>query len=162
LLKTGRSTADRNIVRHLRFKHRGVLATCAATLIGIALAVPATSADSADNPPPANTSGAATQTAAKIDKTLEQGPAVIVGRMPQGIVDDLALVEARAAATQTGAPFLSLSATEQDEAAELIQRFNVVTTPAILVVDSEQGVRTHINGYADRETVAQAVQNARR
>jgi len=148
-------------VRNLCFKHRGILATCAATLVAIALAVPATSADSADSaaPPATGNDNPATQ---KIDQTLKNGPAVIVARLPKGVVDDLVIVEASAAAGQTGAPFLSLSTEDPGEAAELIQRFNVITTPSILIVDADKGIRTQINGYADRDVIAQAVQNARR
>ncbi len=154
-------SADRPGVRNLRFKHRGILATCAATLVGIALAVPATSANSADAPTPPAT-GNESAAAQKIDRTLKNGPAVVVARLPKGVVDDLVIVEASAAAGQTGAPFLSLSTEDPGEAAELIQRFNVITTPAILIVDADKGIRSQIDGYADRDVIAQAVQNARR
>jgi len=162
LLKNGQRFADNKGVRNLRFKHRGILATCAATLIGIALAVPATSAESADNPAPATASNDVSAAAAKIDSTLQKGPAVIVARVPQGVVDALVIVEASAAAGQMSAPFLTLSTEDPGEAAELIQRFNVVTTPSILVVDADKGIQTQINGYADRDVIAQAIQNARR
>ena len=161
-LKTAPPEADTTRVRPLSFKQSSVLAACAATLAGIALAVPATSADGADAPAAAPTEAKKSAVAKKIDTTIKNGPAVIIARMPNGVLDGLAVIEARAAADTTGAPFLSLSATDNVASAELIQRFGVLTTPAVLVVDAENGVRTQINGYADRATVAQAVANARR
>jgi hypothetical protein len=161
-LKTGSRGADGTDVRDLHFKHGGILAACAAALVGIALAVPATSAGDAKNAAAVDNPATTSAAASKIESTLKKGPAVVVARLPQGIVDDLAIVEASAAAGETRAPFLTLSTEDPAEAAELIQRFNVVTTPTILVADADNGIYTQINGYADRATIAQAVLNARR
>ncbi len=97
----------------------------------------------------------------QVDAAVKDGPAVIVGYLPSGVVDKLGLVEARAAANSAGVRFVALNVSKQPDAQELLSRFSVTSTPTVMVVSPKGRVQTQFSGYADRETVGQAIDNAK-
>ena len=134
-------------------------------IAGLAMALSAAAAGAADAPsavPTAAPSVKQTEIGKQVDATIENGPAVIVGHLPNGVVDKLGVVEARAAADAQGAAFIALSAAKPDDAQEVLARFGVTSTPTVLVVSAKGKVLTQLSGYSDRETVRQAIVNAKR
>ncbi|HEX2044321.1 MAG TPA: hypothetical protein VHF23_01700 [Gaiellaceae bacterium] len=87
--------------------------------------------------------------------------AVVVFYNAKGDVDNAAIREARAAAVEMRAGFVALDAEAGGTAAELAQDYEVFAAPAVLVLRPGPRVKTRFDGYADRETVAQAIDNAR-
>jgi hypothetical protein len=87
--------------------------------------------------------------------------AVVVFYTSKGAVDNAAIREARAAAVETEAGFLAFNAEAGGTVAKLAQDYDVLAAPAVLVFRSGPKVTTRFDGYADRETVAQAIDNAR-
>lgn len=87
--------------------------------------------------------------------------AVVVFYSPDGDVDTAAIREARAAAVELGAGFVALNAEAGGSVAKLAQDYDVFAAPAVLVFRPGPKVTTRFDGYADRETVAQAIANAR-
>jgi hypothetical protein len=154
-------------VSHINLRYREIAIACAATIAAAAIAVPTSSAEEADRSPKptaAPSASAVTKSASapKVDAAIKSGPAVIIAHLPAGLVDQKGVVEARSGAQALGAPFVALSAASPEDAKEISRRFQIKTTPTVLVVDSDGTVRTEISGYADRATVEQAVANARR
>jgi hypothetical protein len=85
---------------------------------------------------------------------------VVVFYAPQSSVDSEAVQEARAGALAAGAGFLSVNVSKEAEVANLAQRYAVREAPAILVFVRGPRVVSQFD-LVDRETVAQAVVNAR-
>lgn len=82
---------------------------------------------------------------------------------PDAAVDQEALKEAQAGASLAGAGFVALNVRNESEAGPLAELLNgVLEDPAVLVFQRAQpkSVFVRINGFADRETVAQAAVNA--
>jgi hypothetical protein len=79
---------------------------------------------------------------------------------PQSEVDAIAYAEARAGAQDTGAGFLPLSVLGAD-VSKLTQKFGeVLPDPGLLVYARPATLALRINGFVDRDTVAQAAANA--
>jgi hypothetical protein len=87
--------------------------------------------------------------------------AVVVFYTPGGAVDSVAIREARAGALALDAGFLSVNVKRNREAEKLAADYGVVHAPGVLVFVRGPKVASQF-GYADRETVAQAVANALR
>lgn len=87
--------------------------------------------------------------------------AVVVFYTPGGKVDTAAIREARAAALEADVGFLALNAAAEGTVAKLAQDYDVFAAPAVLVFVRGPKVASQF-GYADRNTVAQAVANALR
>jgi hypothetical protein len=91
------------------------------------------------------------------------GPVVVVAQLPTGVVDSLAVREARAGADAAGATFVAFDVSVEATADGVLTELGVATTPSVLIVTGKDALATNIwNGYVDRDVVAQAVENARR
>lgn len=91
-----------------------------------------------------------------------QRAVVVVFRTPGGGVDTVAVREARAGAIAAGAGFLAVNVARNAAVSDLARRYEVREAPAVLVFLRGPKVAAHFDGYADRDTVAQAVSNALR
>jgi len=88
---------------------------------------------------------------------------------PRSSVDQLALAEARAGASAAGAGFVALDVMNERDS-HAFTRFlatvpnaddRLLDDPAVLVFEQSKSLFVRLNGFADRDTVAQAAQNAR-
>jgi hypothetical protein len=86
---------------------------------------------------------------------------VVLFYAPGSAYDTLQAREARAGAAGGGAGFLAVDVSKDRQVSSLATVFGIRDAPAILVVKRDFRVAVRINGYADRETVAQAAANAR-
>jgi hypothetical protein len=87
---------------------------------------------------------------------------VVVFHTPAGNVDSQAVREARAAALEMNAGFLAVNAMQNGSVSALASRYDVYRAPTVVVFTRGPRIATRFDGYADRETIAQAVANARR
>ena len=87
---------------------------------------------------------------------------------PRSSVDQLALAEARAGAAAAGAGFVALNVVNERDS-HAFTRFlatvpnaddRLLDDPAVLVFQQSKSLFVRLNGFADRDTVAQAAQNA--
>jgi len=94
-------------------------------------------------------------------RALAQHPVVVVELYdPQSEVDAIAYAEAQAGTQDAGAGFLPLSVLGAD-VSKLTQKFGqVLPDPGLLVYTRPATLTLRINGFADRDTVAQAAANA--
>lgn len=79
---------------------------------------------------------------------------------PDSTVDQLAIREARAGARAAKAGFVAIDVYNTREIAPVAAESQIRGAPAILVFARYEGAVTQIAGWADRETVAQAADNA--
>ena len=79
---------------------------------------------------------------------------------PGSAVDLITVAEARAGAGEVRAGFVAIDVTDTRSVALLASRYDVRDAPAVLVFARWRGAVNVLNGYADRETVAQAAENA--
>jgi hypothetical protein len=79
---------------------------------------------------------------------------------PQARVDQISLAEASAGAKAAHAGFVPLDVLRQGQAAALVRRLGVLPDPAVLVYRRPGDIVARFDGFADRDTVAQAVANA--
>jgi predicted GTPase len=86
---------------------------------------------------------------------------VVVFYSPNSSVDDEAVIEARAAALDTGAGFVAVNVKREAQVAALAIGYEVLDTPSVLVFVRGPKLKSHFSGIVDRVTVAQAVTNAR-
>ena len=149
-------------MRYLRFQRRDTPTLFIGAIAGVAMILSVAAAGGADTPAKPAKAPSVKQSAIskKVDAAVKKGPAVVVGYLPSGVVDKVGLVEARAAANTTGAEFVALDVSKKPHAQELLSRFSVTTTPTVMIVSQQGKVMTQLSGYADRQTVRQAVRNA--
>jgi hypothetical protein len=88
------------------------------------------------------------------------GTVVAVVYNPQSQVDGIAFAEARAGAALAGAGFVGLNVLSQAEVGKLTEQLGLLPDPAVLVFTRPAVLAARIDGFADKETVAQAAQNA--
>jgi hypothetical protein len=79
---------------------------------------------------------------------------------PQARVDLISLAEAAAGANVAHAGFVPLSVLRQRQAGPLMRQLGVLPDPAVLVYLRPGKLVARFDGFADRDTVAQAVVNA--
>lgn len=93
---------------------------------------------------------------------LKRSPVVVVVvYSPVGAVDNLEIAEARLGAGDAGAAFLTLDASKERSIGEFAETYDVRLTPTVLIFRrGPKLVKTFIE-FADRDTVAQAVEDAR-
>jgi hypothetical protein len=97
-----------------------------------------------------------------LERALERNRVVVaLFYAPDVAYDTIETREARAGALAARAGFLALDATDDSAVGELATTYDVRDTPAILVFRRGPRVAVRLSGYADREAVAQAAQNAR-
>jgi hypothetical protein len=105
--------------------------------------------------------------AAGLPKTLAlalgKDPIVVVSVFnPYSQVDGIAFAEARAGARNAGVGFVGLNVLSQAQVGNLTQTLGLLPDPGLLVYSRPGTLIARINGFADKETVAQAAQNAAR
>lgn len=99
---------------------------------------------------------------APVDHALRYSRVVVVAvYMPRAAVDAVVRAEARAAATSSRAGFVAISALNERLVGALVAKTGVLPDPAIVIV-KRPGVVTATLSVTDRETIAQAVAQARR
>lgn len=86
---------------------------------------------------------------------------VVLFYEPRSSYDGIQTREARAGALAAGAGFVAVNVSSNREVAVLAQRYGVKEAPALVFV-TRKGVANRIDGFAGRDTVAQAAENARR
>ena len=92
---------------------------------------------------------------------LEQHSVVVVSIYnPRANDDQIAAGEASAGAALAGVGFVGLSVLDQDEIGGVTRAVGVLDSPALLIYQRPGRVIGQLHGFADRETVAQAVANA--
>ena len=79
---------------------------------------------------------------------------------PQAAVDEISRAEASAGATVAHAGFVALDVLQQRDAGPLMRQLGVLPDPAVLVYRRPGKLVARFDGFADRDTVAQAVVNA--
>jgi hypothetical protein len=79
---------------------------------------------------------------------------------PQARVDQISLAEASAGAKAAQAGFVPLDVLRQGQAGPLVRQLGVLPDPAVLVYRRPGELVARFDGFADRDTVAQAVANA--
>jgi hypothetical protein len=97
-----------------------------------------------------------------VARALVRNPVVVVAVVAPGShIDDVALGEAKAAAAQTNAGFVQVNAFAQAQIAPLASKVQITSSPAVLVMKRPTDVTIQIAGWADRDSIAQAVDDAR-
>jgi hypothetical protein len=125
--------------------------------------VPRTVAKSKPKPKPASKPAVAVLPGlpSSLAQALRKHDLVVVGLFdPQARVDRITLAEASAAAEVTQAGFLPLNVLDQRQAGPLVRQLGVLSDPAVLVYRRPGKLVARFDGFADRDTVAQAVTNA--
>jgi hypothetical protein len=79
---------------------------------------------------------------------------------PQSEVDGIAVAEARAGAALAGTGFVALSVLSQRDVGKLTEQLGLIPDPAVLVFTRPAHLAARIDGFSDKETVAQAAHNA--
>jgi hypothetical protein len=93
---------------------------------------------------------------------LVKNPVVVVAIVsPNSDVDEVALSEAKAGAEKANAAFVQVNAYQQSQIGPLASKVQITSNPAILVMKRPTEVTIQIAGFADRESIAQAVDDAR-
>jgi hypothetical protein len=94
---------------------------------------------------------------------LGRHPIVVVAMYnPYSQVDGIAFAEARAGARVAGVGFAGLNVLSQAQVGKLTQMLGLLPDPGLLVYSRPGTLVARISGFADKETVAQAAQNAAR
>lgn len=81
---------------------------------------------------------------------------------PYSEVDGIAFAEARAGAKSAGVGFVPLNVLSEAQIGNLTQMLGLLPDPGLLVYIRPGTLVARISGFADKETVAQAAQNAAR
>ncbi|MGZ8701239.1 MAG: hypothetical protein ACXWZY_02975 [Gaiellaceae bacterium] len=96
-----------------------------------------------------------------VDQALARHEVVVVSLVvPGSRVDELAAGEARAGAVAGGAGYLALNVLNEGVARALLAKLGSIRDPSLLVLKQRGEIAFTLNGFADRETVAQAAANA--
>jgi hypothetical protein len=98
-----------------------------------------------------------------IATALGQHQTVVVSLYnPYSEVDGIAFAEARAGARSAGVGFVALNVLSEVQVGSLTQMLGLLPDPGLLVYIRPGTLVARISGFADKETVAQAAQNAAR
>jgi hypothetical protein len=96
-----------------------------------------------------------------IDQALANHELVVVSLVVPGArVDELAAAEARAGAELAGVGYLALNVLNEGVARSLLRKLGTLEDPSLLVVRRGGEIALRMNGFVDRDTVAQAAANA--
>lgn len=96
-----------------------------------------------------------------VDAALREHEVVVVSLvLPGARVDELAAAEAEAGAKLGGVGFLALNVLNEGVARALLTKLDGLQDPSLLVVTRGGTVALQLNGFVDRDTVAQAAANA--
>ncbi|TML93260.1 MAG: hypothetical protein E6G03_15865 [Actinobacteria bacterium] len=100
---------------------------------------------------------------AAVARALGQHGVVVVSLYnPYSQVDGIAFAEARAGARLAGVGFVPLNVLSQAQVEKLTEQLGLLPDPGLLVYTRPAALVARISGFADKETVAQAAQNAAR
>ena len=99
---------------------------------------------------------------ARIAHALGGSPVVVVELTnPTSEVDAIAFAEARAGAGLAGVPFVMLNVLNQADVGQLTERFGQpLPDPGLFIYTRPAKLAFRIDGFVDKETVAQAAHNA--
>jgi hypothetical protein len=98
---------------------------------------------------------------APLARALGQHEVVVVSLYnPYSRVDGISFAEARAGAELAGAGFTPLNVLSQAQVGKLTEQLGLLPDPGVLVYVRPATLAAKIDGFADKETVAQAAQNA--
>jgi hypothetical protein len=81
---------------------------------------------------------------------------------PHSEVDGIAFAEARAGAQLAGVGFVPLDVLSAPQVEKLTEQVGLMPDPGVLIYTRPAALVGRISGFADKETVAQAAQNAAR
>jgi hypothetical protein len=97
-----------------------------------------------------------------VARALGTNGVVVVGLFaPHSDVDSVAMAEARAGASASGARFVPIDVFHQRPGTAILRKLGVVNTPDVLVVKRPYLITSEFPGFADRDVVEQAVADAR-
>jgi hypothetical protein len=100
---------------------------------------------------------------AQLARAFAQHHVVVVSLYnPYSQVDGIAFAEARAGAQLAGAGFVPLNVLSQSQVGKLTEQLGLLPNPGLLIYVRPSTLAARISGFADKETVAQAAQNAAR
>jgi hypothetical protein len=98
-----------------------------------------------------------------LGRALAKHPVTVVALYdPAAALDAMALAEARAGAAAVNAGFLALNIRSERHVRPLAQLLGVLRSPSVLVYERPNTLFIRLEGFTDRETIAQAAVNARR
>jgi hypothetical protein len=98
---------------------------------------------------------------APIRRALAADNVVVVALYdPRAKIDGTAMREARAGAEKAGSSFVRVDVRDNAVVNTLNAKYGVLQDPAVLVLQPPGSLVVRIDGFADRETVAQAALNA--
>ena len=96
-------------------------------------------------------------------RALGKNPVTVVALYdPASAIDAMALAEARAGAGAVKAGFLALNIRNEPQVRPLAQLLGVLESPSVLVYERPSTLFVRLDGFSDRETIAQAAVNAQR
>jgi hypothetical protein len=137
-----------------------------------ATTTPATTAKTTTTPAPAVTrtraakqlsAGLAAGLPLPLAQALAANPKVVVAIYnPGSSVDGIAFAEARAGAALAGAGFVGLNVLREAQIGKLTEQLGLLPDPAVLVFTRPAKLAAKLEGFVDKETVAQAAYNAGR
>jgi hypothetical protein len=112
-------------------------------------------------PSPVVTAALAAGLPAPVARALGQHKTVVVALYnPYSEVDGISFAEARAGAGLAGAGFVPLNVLSKAQVGKLTEQLGLLPDPGVLVYVRPAALVVKISGFADKETVAQAAQNA--
>jgi hypothetical protein len=98
---------------------------------------------------------------APVARALGQHSTVVISLYnPYSEVDGIAFAEARAGAHLAGVGFVPLNVLSKAQVGKLTEQLGLLPDPGLLVYVRPATLVVKISGFADKETVAQAAQNA--
>jgi hypothetical protein len=114
--------------------------------------------------PPAEIAALSAGLSPRLAQALGRHEVVVVELTdPQSEVDGIAFAEAQAGARLAGAGFIALDVLRQADVGKLTEQIGqVLPDPGLLVYRRPATLAVRIDGFVDKETVAQAAQNAAR
>jgi hypothetical protein len=96
-----------------------------------------------------------------LSRALAKNPVTVVALYdPSADLDGMALAEARAGAKEVKAGFLAINVFNEPQVRPLAQLLGVLNSPSVLVYKRPNTLFLRIDGFSDRQTVAQAAANA--
>ena len=115
----------------------------------------------APRPPAAETAALAAGLPAPIAYALGQHPVVVVSLYnPYSEVDGIAFAEARAGAQLARAGFVPLNVLSAAQVQKLTEQLGLLPDPGLLIYTRPAALVGRLTGFVDKDTVAQAAQNA--
>jgi hypothetical protein len=85
---------------------------------------------------------------------------VVLFYSPNASYDSIATREARAGALAANAGFVTVNVLKNSQVAKLAAEYDVLESPTVLVFSRGPKLRARLEGYNDRTTIVQAVENA--